>query len=408
MVKISRRAEEMGTETAFEVVKEIERLEGEYREKGLERKIIKFHIGQPDFLAPKEVSQATIAAIKEGRHGYTPSAGILSLREAVADYFSRTRKMSVNPDSVVIECGAKPFIHHTVQTVTDYGLGDEVIFPSPGFPIYHSQIKALGARPRAWELRENQDGYYFDLNDLEQLVNEKTRLLILNSPHNPTGVTFDEEFLKAVAGIVSRYDQIWAYSDEPYSSLVFDQDFRSFAALPGMKERTLIVDCISKRYAAPGFRLGFASNEKLARSLANCVTNINSCAPHPVQYGAIAALKGSQTEAEAMKQEFRKRRDFIVEGLNQIEGVNCPLPGGSFYAWAKVDGVCEMLNLRDSEELQKRLLYEAGLAVLADKHFIPQGAEYQGQHLRFAFTVCCEKIGEGMQKLQDYIRKHKR
>lgn len=398
--RISRRAEDLGTETAFAVVKEIERLEQQGRE------ISKFHIGQPDFRTPDNICKSAITAIVEGRHGYTPSAGIFPLRQAIARYLERTREMEISLDSIVVDCGAKPFIHHTIHSVTDYGAGDEVIFQVPGFPIHHSQIISAGAVPRAWVLREKEGKYFYDPNDLEDLITERTRLLTFNDPHNPTGVVSGDK--ESIAGIILKHPRLWTYSDEPYSNLVFDGKFQSIASFPGMKERTIIADCLSKTYAMPGWRLGFASNEKLAPQLANWVTNINSCAPHFVQYAAIEALNGKQDEAEYMKNEFRKRRDFLVDGLNRIEGIYCPMPEGAFYAWPRVDGLCRMLGVKDSGELQQKLLYEANVAVLADKHFVPEGIDYPGQHLRFAFTIDCQKIEKGLGRLEDYIRKNKR
>lgn len=395
-MKVSKRAKKLGTETAFEVSKEVEKLNLEGKD------IITFHIGQPDFKTPLNICQAAIRAIQEGKHGYTPSPGIVSLRQAAADYFSRTRKISVSPDSIVIDSGAKPFINHVLNTVINYGRKEEVIFTVPGYPIYDSLIRDNGAIPMPITLHEDKN-FGFDLEEFRQKVNKKTRLIFLNSPHNPTGAVFPPELLQKMAEIIVQYKNLWVYADEPYSNLAFDGEFKSIASFPGMPERTIIVDCVSKRYAMPGWRIGFASNPQLAGHLARRVTNTTSCANHLAQYAAVEALTGPQEEAEKMAQEFKKRRDFLVQELNKLPGVKCLLPGGAFYAWPNVEDLCQRLGLADADELRKKLLYEAGVSVLSDKHFTPEGVNYEGQHLRFAFTVSIDKIEKGLKRIGEWI-----
>jgi len=400
MLNLSRRVRELGTENAFVVLGEVEALVASGKD------ILSFCIGQPDFRTPDTVCLAGVRAIAEGRTGYTPSPGIPALRSAVARYFSRTRGISVSPDEVVCGCGAKPFIAYTILSVTDYGEGHEVIFPTPGFPIYESQVAASGAVGVRLPLRESR-GFGFDLDELAKCINDRTRLLILCSPHNPTGGVLSREDLEGVGRIVARHENLWVYSDEVYSGLVYDGPFRSIAAVEGMRERTILADSVSKTYAMTGWRVGYAANARLAPSFTRWVTNTDSCPPHPNQYAALEALDGPQQEPERMREIFRQRRDRIVDGLNAIEGIRCLLPGGAFYVWPNVSEACRMVGASSSDELRKRLLHEAGVAVLADVHFgLPASGE--GQHLRFSYASSLEAIDEGLSRTADFLKKHKR
>jgi aspartate/methionine/tyrosine aminotransferase len=400
MLDLSRRARELGTENAFVVLAEVARLQAEGRD------IVSFCIGQPDFPTPDNVRLAGVRAITAGHTGYTPSAGIPPLRQAVADYFSRTRRVAVSPDEVVCGCGGKPFIAYTILSVTDHGAGHEVVYPVPGFPIYESQTVASGAVPRPLPLRGAR-GFRFDIDELRQAINERTRLLILCSPHNSTGSVLSRSDLEAVAEIVSRYDDLWVYSDEVYSGLVYDGEFESIAAVPGMRERTIIADSASKTYSMTGWRVGYAANVRLAPALTRWVTNTDSCAPHPNQHAVVEALNGSQEEPQRMREIFRERRDRIVAGLNEIDGVSCQSPGGAFYVWPEVTEACRMVGARDSEELRRRLLAEVGVAVLADVHFGRQ-VEGEGEHLRFSYASSFAAIDAGLERLADFIRRHRR
>jgi aspartate/methionine/tyrosine aminotransferase len=400
MLELSRRVRELGTENAFVVLGEVERLQAEGRD------IVSFCIGQPDFPTPDPIRLAGIRAIAEGRTGYTASPGIPALRAAAARYLSETRAIKIDPAEVVCGCGAKPFIAYSILSVTDHGEGHEVIYPNPGFPIYHSQVSACGAVPVPLALREAR-GFRFDLDELRQKVSAKTRMLILCSPHNPTGALLSREDLEGIAEIVSRHEQIWVYSDEVYSGLVYDGQFQSIAAVPGMRERTIVVDSVSKTYAMTGWRVGYAANAALAASFTRWVTNTDSCPPHPNQYAALEALGGPQEEAHAMREVFRKRRDRIVSGLNEIEGVRCLSPGGAFYVWPNVTEACRMVGAANSEELRRRLLLEAGVAVLSDIHFGRQ-VEGDGQHVRLSYASSFEAIDQGLSRIADFIRRHKR
>ena len=399
MLEISKRTKSLGTENAFVVLKEVNELTAQGKD------IINFCIGQPDFDTPNYIKEAAIEAIKNGKTGYTPSPGIPELRKAVAEYFSETRNIDVKPEWVVVANGAKPFISYVILSVTDYGKGDEVLYPNPGFPIYESQIRANGAVPVPLPLLESK-GYAFDVDYLESKITEKTRLLILNSPHNPTGGVLDKDTLEQIADIVKRHENLWVFSDEIYSRMVHDGEFVSIASLPGMQERTVIVDGVSKSYAMTGWRIGFAANEKLAPHLSRWMTNTDSCAAHPNQYAALAALTGPQDESKKMMMSFKRRRDIIVEGLNKIEGIKCLKPGGAFYAWPNVTEACRIVGVKDSEEFRKRLLYDAGVAVLSDIHFGFKN-KGEGEHIRFSYATSEENIKEGLRRIKRFIEENR-
>lgn len=395
MLEISERTRNLGTENAFLVLKEVNELISKGRD------IINFCIGQPDFDTPDYIKEDAIKAIRDGKTGYTESPGISELRNAVAECLSDTRKIAVNPVSVVVANGAKPFIGYTILSVTDYGKGHEVLYPNPGFPIYESQIRAHGAVPVSLPLLEKKE-YSFDLEYLKSKVNEKTRLLILNSPHNPTGGVLSREYFKAIADIVEEYDNLWIFSDEVYSRMVHDEEFVSIASIPGMQDRTIIVDGASKAYAMTGWRIGFASNEKLAKHLSRWMTNTDSCAGHPNQYAALTALTGPQDEAEEMMQSFKRRRSLIVEGLNAIKGITCLKPRGAFYAWPNVTEACRLVGAEDSEDFRNRLIYGAGVAVLSDIHF-GHKTPGEGEHIRFSYATSEKNIREGLRRIEKYL-----
>ena len=397
--QLSRRAQSLGTENAFVVLAEVTALARTGKD------IISFCIGQPDFPAPAHVQEAGIRAIREGKHGYTPSAGIDPLREAVAKYMAGMRGgIPIRPGDVVVGAGAKPFIAYAIMSVTDHGAGDEVIYPNPGFPIYESQIVACGAKPVPIHLKESRN-FSFDPAELEKLITPKTKLLILNYQHNPTGGLLSKSELEQIAAILERHPQVWVYADEIYSRLTFDGTFFSIAQVPGMYERTIISDGASKTWAMTGWRIGFISNPTLAPVFTRWVTNTDSCASQISQWAAVEAINGPQDAAEMMKRSFLERRDLIVGLLNMVPGVTCKTPPGAFYAWPNVTEACRMVGARDSEEFRKRLLNEAGVAVLADIHFGSR-VPGEGQHVRFSYAASNEMIGKGIARMADFVKKN--
>jgi aspartate aminotransferase len=399
MPEISRRASSLGTENAFVVLAEVNALARQGKD------IISFCIGQPDFPAPDNVQEAAIRAIKGGKHGYTPSAGIDELRDSAARYLARMRGgLPIRPQDVVVGAGAKPFIAYAILSTTDYGAGDEVIYPNPGFPIYESQIVANGAKPVPIHLHEDR-AFAFNVEDLEKLLNKKTKLVILNYPHNPTGGCLTRKDLEAVARVLEKHPQVWVYADEIYSRLVFGSEFFSIAQLPGMYERTIISDGASKTWAMTGWRIGFTSNPALAPVFTRWITNTESCASQISQWAALEAINGPQEAAEAMKKSFLERRDLIVGLLNQVPGVKCQVPGGAFYVWPNVSEACRRIGAADSEEFRKRLLNEAGVAVLADIHFGSR-VPGEGQHVRFSYAASKQQIEAGVQRMAEFIRRN--
>jgi aspartate/methionine/tyrosine aminotransferase len=397
MPRISRRTENLGTENAFVVLAEV----NELARKG--KDIISFCIGQPDFHTPANVQDAAVRAVREGRHGYTPSAGIVELREAAARYMGKMRGLSIRPEDVVIGGGAKPFIAYAILSTTDYGVGDEVIYPNPGFPIYQSQIGANGAVPVPLHLREARN-FAFDPAELESKITKKTKLVILNSPQNPTGGILAKKDLEAIAAILARHPDIWIYADEIYSRLCYEGEFCSIASLPGMVERTIISDGASKTWAMTGWRIGFVANRALAPVFTRWITNTESCASQISQWAAVEAITGPQEAAEAMRRSFLERRDLIVGLLNRVPGIECKTPGGAFYAWPNVTEACKRTRCADSEEFRKRLLNEAGVAVLADIHF-GRRVPGEGQHIRFSYAASPQAIKEGVARIHDFVRK---
>ncbi len=397
--RLSRRADSLGTENAFVVLAEVNALQRTGKD------IISFCIGQPDFPTPQHVQDAAVEAIRGGKHGYTPSAGIDELRAAAARDLGARRGLDIKPDEVVIGAGAKPFIAYTIASVTDFGVGDEVIYPVPGFPIYESQILANGAVPVPIYLRESRH-FAFDPAELESKITPKTRLLILNTPQNPTGGILTRTDLDAIAEILRQHPQVWVFADEIYSRLVYDGTFDSIATRPGMLERTVISDGASKTWAMTGWRIGYVANRTLAPVFTRWITNTESCASQISQWAAVAAISGPQDAADTMRARFLERRDLIVRLLNDIPGITCAAPGGAFYAWPNVTEACRITGCADSEEFRKRLLNEAGIAVLADIHF-GRRVPGDGQHIRFSYAASTEAIEKGVARLADFVAKGK-
>lgn len=393
MNRLAARMGQLGTETAFSVLAEVKRLEAQGRS------VVNFAIGEPDFDTPEHIKQAGIDALQRNETHYSPSAGIMPLRSAIARHVGETRGIDARPEHVVVTPGAKPIIFYSILALVEPG--DEVIYPNPGFPIYESVIRFAGGRPVPAPLLETK-GFRLDVGAVARLVTDRTRMIIINSPHNPTGSVLTRADLEALAELARRHD-LWVLSDEIYSRIVFDGEFVSIASLPGMQERTIILDGFSKIYAMTGWRLGYGvMPEFLAEAVARLVTNCESCTATFTQYAGIAALTGPQQPSLAMVDEFRARRDMIVAGLNAIPGVTCHLPGGAFYVFPNVTGLCRRLGLPDAKALQERLLQDAGVAVLARSAFGAPLEDEREQYVRFSYATSRENIAEGLRRMQAF------
>jgi len=386
-MKLAARMSRLGTETAFEVLVKARALEAQGRE------IIHLEIGEPDFDTPSNIKYAAIKALADGWTHYTPPAGIPELREAIAEEVSTTRSIKVNPEQVVVTPGAKPIMFFTILALCEKG--DEVIYPNPGFPIYESMINFVGATPVPVPLLMEKD-FRFDIEQLKSLVSPKTKMIILNSPHNPTGGVLTKEDLEAIAEAAIEND-IMVLSDEIYSRMVYEGDFASIAQFPGMQERTIILDGFSKTYAMTGWRLGYGVMPKwLAAHVANLMVNSNSCTAAFSQWAGIEALKGPQDEPKKMIEAFRRRRDVIVDGLNQIPGFRCLRPRGAFYVFPNIEGTG-----KSSQEMEDFLLNEAGVAALSGTSF----GEYGEGFVRFSYANSVENIKKALERIREAIAK---
>lgn len=390
----AERMSRLGTENAFEVLAEVAKLAAQGRD------IVSFAIGEPDFDTPENVKAAGIRAITENQTHYGPSAGLLALREKIAEYVSTTRGIDVSPDEVVVTPGAKPILFHGILACIDPG--DEVIYPNPGFPIYESVINFVGAKPVPLALREERE-FSFDPDELRGKVSPRTKMIILNSPQNPTGGVLERRDLEAVAELATKYD-LWVISDEVYSRILFDGEFSSIVSIPGMKERTIIIDGFSKTYAMTGWRLGYGVMPRgLAKDVARLETNCESCTATFTQWAGVEALTGPQDATAAMVKEFRERRDLIVEGLNSIEGIKCLAPKGAFYVFPNITGACRKLGLKDSKEFQERLLYEGGVAVLPRTAFGMRNEGEEEEYIRLSYATSKANIVEGLRRLKAFV-----
>ena len=394
-MKLAARLGNLGTENAFDVLNEVNRL------KATGRDIISFAIGEPDFDTADNIKQAGITAIQNNFTHYSPSAGILPLREAVASHTSTTRKLQAKPEQVVITPGGKPIIYYVLHALVDPG--DEVIYPNPGFPIYESVIRFTGGIPVAAPILEEKN-FSLDTNELENRITPKTKLIILNSPHNPTGGMLTAQDVETIATLAVKHD-LWVLSDEIYSQIAYEGTFVSIASLPGMQERTIILDGFSKTYAMTGWRLGYGvMTEELAANIARLITNCESCTNTFVQYGGLAALTGPQNFVSNMVSEFKARRDLIVAGLNSIPGFSCKTPSGAFYVFPNVTEACERLGLPDSKALQQHLLYNADVAVLPRSAFGARNIGENQEYLRFSYATASDTIAAGLARIEKAMR----
>jgi aspartate aminotransferase len=376
---------ELGTESAFSVLARARALEREGRD------VVHLEIGEPDFPTPPHVVEAGCAALRAGQTHYCPSAGLPELRAAAAAELTRTRGVPIEAERVLVGTGAKPFLFFTILATC--GPGDEVVYPDPGFPIYESAIRWAGATPVPLPLHETSD-FAFDVAELGARLGPRTRLVILNSPQNPTGGVVGAEVLRSAAELILR-TPAWVLSDEVYSRLLHDGEFASIASLPGMLERTVVLDALSKTYAMTGWRCGYAAvPEALVEPLTRFFVNSTSCVPPFVQLAGIAALQGPQDAVTAMVDELRARRDLVVAGLNGLPGVSCRTPRGAFYAFPNVSAVP-----LDADVLAARLLDEAGVAVLSGSAFGAAGAG----HLRLSYAASRDDLARAVDRIGSFL-----
>jgi aspartate/methionine/tyrosine aminotransferase len=384
-MKLSKRMSRLGTETAFDVLARAKAMEAKGRE------IIHLEIGEPDFDTPANIVNAAVEALRTGHTHYTPANGILPLRQAIAEEVSQTRDIPVHPDQVVVVPGGKPIMFFTLLALCE--AGDEVIYPNPGFPIYESMINFVGATPVPIRLSMDRE-FSFDLDEFRSLVTERTRLIILNSPANPTGGVLSADDLAQVAEIALAR-QIPVLADEIYSHILYDETFASIATVPGMQDLTIILDGYSKTYAMTGWRMGYGVMPiELARQVTKLMVNSNSCTAAFAQMAGIEALKGPQDSAMKMVDAFRRRRDLIVAGLNEIPGFRCLLPKGAFYVFPSIEGTG-----KTSQELADHLLEKAGVALLSGTCF---GAYGEG-FLRLSYANSEANIAKALAQIKDAV-----
>jgi aspartate/methionine/tyrosine aminotransferase len=355
------------------------------------KKIIHLQIGEPDFDTPRNITDAAIKALREGQTHYAASGGVMAAREAVAQYVNTTRGLNVTAENAVIMPGAKPVIYCAMIALINEG--DEIIVPNPGYPTYRSLTRFFGATPVPVPLHE-ESGFRFSIDELRKLITPRTKMVILNSPQNPTGGLLTWEDLEAVYELARKYD-LWILSDEIYSRIVYDAEFKSIASIPGAMERTVIVDGMSKTYAMTGWRLGYGVvPKKLAEYMFTLAINNFSSTATFAQYGLIEALTGPQTEIDKMVAEFRRRRDVIVDGLNQIEGISCLRPQGAFYVFPNITGT----GLK-SKEFAEMMLEQGGVACLSGTSF----GEYGEGYVRFSYANSVENIREALARIKSTL-----
>jgi aspartate/methionine/tyrosine aminotransferase len=379
--------EGLGTETAFEVLAKAKALEKEGRD------IVHLEIGEPDFDTPNNIKEAAIKAMRAGYTHYVPAAGIPELRTAIAEYLSKSRNIDVDPDEVVVTPGAKPIIFFSILACVEPG--DEVMYPNPGFPIYESMINFVGAKPVPMPLKEEND-FSIDNDDTADKINKKTKMIILNSPQNPTGGVLTKDNLEAIADCLKNRDDVFVLSDEVYSQMPYEGKHESIASLPSMKEKIILMDGFSKTYAMTGWRLGYAAMQKdLAQKITQLMINSNSCTCAFTQMAGVEALRGPQAESKRMVEEFRRRRDVIVPGLNKIKGITCKKPRGAFYVFPNVKSFG-----MESKKLSDFFLQKAGVAVLSGTAFGAYGEGY----LRLSFANSVENIQKALKRISEALR----
>src|SRR6202451_2248455 len=388
-LRLAERMSRLGTETAFEVLNKARALERQGKD------IVHLEIGEPDFDTPKDIVDAAVEALKAGWTHYGPSAGLPELRQAIADDVERSRGVKVTSDWVVVVPGGKPIIFFTILALVDDG--DEVIYPNPGFPIYESMINYVGGRAVPIQLREERD-FSLDVDELGSLINDHTKLIILNSPQNPTGGVLERRDIEQIAKIIGDRN-VMILSDEIYSRLLFDGGLHfSIMSVPGMQERTILLDGLSKTYAMTGWRMGYGvMRPDLAGHMTRLMTNSNSCTASFTQVAGIEAIRGEQSSVDHMRDEFQRRRDMFVTGLNNIKSFSCRMPKGAFYVFPNITKTGWK-----SKPLADTLLEQAGVAALSGTAF---GAFSEG-YLRFSVANSLENLQQALDRIDQWTRKN--
>jgi len=387
-LKLAQRMSRLGTETAFEVLNKARALERQGKD------IVHLEIGEPDFDTPKNVVEAGIDALRKGWTHYGPSAGLPELRQAIAEDVSRSRGVKVTSDEVVVVPGGKPIIFFTILALAD--AGDEVIYPNPGFPIYESMIDYAGAKAVPIQLHEERD-FGLDVKELKALITDRTKLVIINSPQNPTGGVLSKQDIEGIAEAIGDRN-IMVLSDEIYSRLIFEGEHHSIMSVPGFKERTILLDGFSKTWAMTGWRMGYGvMRADLAAHIARLNTNSNSCTASFTQMAGIEAIRGDQSSVDKMRGEFQRRRDAFVAGLNKIKGFSCRMPKGAFYVFPNITKTGWK-----SKKLADALLEQAGVACLSGTAFGAYGEGY----LRFSVANSLENLNKALARVDEWTQKN--
>ncbi|HUO61255.1 MAG TPA: pyridoxal phosphate-dependent aminotransferase [Candidatus Acidoferrales bacterium] len=387
-LRLAKRMSRLGTETAFEVLVKARALEAQGRD------IVHLEIGEPDFDTPANIVDAAVDALHKGWTHYGPSAGLPELRQAIAEEVSKTRKCKVTPEEVVVVPGGKPIIFFTILALVEEG--DEVIYPNPGFPIYESMINFLGAKAVPIQLREELD-FRLDTKELAKLITDRTKLIIINSPQNPTGGVLTQQDISEIHRIIGDRE-IFVLSDEIYCRLIFEGEHHSLMSYEDMRDRTILLDGFSKTYAMTGWRMGYGvMRADLAQHVARLMTNSNSCTASFTQQAGVEAIRGDQSSVDRMNAEFKRRRDYFVERINRIKGFSCKSPKGAFYMFPNIKKTGW-----ESKKLADALLNEAGVAVLSGTAFGAYGEGY----LRFSIANSMENIKKALDRVEEWANKN--
>jgi len=385
---LASRMSRLGTETAFEVLVRAKALEKQGKD------IVHLEIGEPDFDTPANIIRAATDALEHGWTHYGPSAGLPDLRQTISEYVSETRQVKVAPEEVVVVPGGKPIIFYSILALVD--AGDEVIYPNPGFPIYESMINFVGGKAVPIPLREELQ-FRMDVEQLKRLITNRTKLLIINSPQNPTGAVLEQKDIEGIAEAIGDRN-IMVLSDEIYSRLLFEGRHHSIMSLPDWKERTILLDGFSKTYAMTGWRMGYGvMRADLAQHVSRLMTNSNSCTASFTQVAGIEAIRGDQLSVKKMCAEFQRRRDFFYEKINGIKGFSCLNPKGAFYMFPNIQGTGWK-----SKALADALLDQAGVAVLSGTAFGSFGEGY----LRFSIANSMENLAKALDRVEEWVRKN--